>query len=627
MRVNRKFFSAAFLASLACCTDIPFVPLVHAESLPNQTLVAESSPQKNLYNFKEYFETHALSLFGDVKYKANFKHFDYVNPKAPKGGSATLSLTGGFDNLNPFNAKGDPVPGAAMMYDTLLSSSFEEPSAEYPQLAKKIRYGKNFAWAEFTLNEKAKWHDGKPITAADVIFSLDILKKKGNPIYRFYYADIVKAEAIGAHKVRFLFARAGNRELPLIIGQLTVLPKHFWEKHDFSKTLTEIPLGSGPYKMTAVKANRSVTYERVKDYWAKDLPSLVGQNNFDRVTFEVFRDATVEFEAFKSGAYDFRLETSAKNWAIGYDFPAVKNGGVTKEEIPNLLPQPAQGLVFNMRRDKFKDKKLREALTYLLDFEWMNENLFYGSYLRTRSFFQASELAATGLPKPGAELNVLTELKDKIPSEVMTTEYQPPVTEAGKRGFRKNLVTAYRLLKEAGYVLKNGKVTDQNGKPLEVEILNNDSFFEKILIPYADNLKKAGISATVRTVDSAQYVRRTREFDYDMIMSVWAQSASPGNEQREYWGSLAADRPGSRNYAGIKNPAIDALIEKLIYAETRDELVGRTRALDRLLQYERFMIPLWHYPYIRIAYRTKFSYPDKRPGLNHGFPSIWWEKP
>ena len=619
MRSKRKLAVAGAALFLSCCCNIPFVS---AEG--NAPAGAESG--KPLYDFADYYESHALSLFGDVKYPAGFKHFDYVNPDAPKGGTAILSQSGGFDNLNPFNAKGDPAPGAALMYDTLLSPAMSEPSAEYAQLAEKVRYGKNYAWTEFYLNKDAKWHDGKPITAEDVVFSLNILKKKGNPIYRFYYADIVKAEAVNPGLARFYYARSGNRELPLITGQLVVLPKHYWEGRDFTKTLTEPPLGSGPYKISQVKPNRSITYKRVPDYWGKDLPSAKGYYNFDEIKYEIYRDATVEFEAFKSGDYDFRTETSAKNWAVGYDFPAAKNGDVIKEEIPNLLPQPAQGLVFNMRRDKFKDKKVREALSYLLDFEWMNGNLFYGMYKRTRSFFQASELEAKGLPKAGAELEALKSVAQYLPKAVFTEVFNPPSSQGGRRGFRKNIAATQRLLKEAGYVFKAGKVYDKAGAPLTVELLNNDPFFERVLVPYVENLKRAGINASLRTVDSAQYARRIREFDYDMIMTVWSQSASPGNEQREYWGSAAADRPGSRNYAGIKNPGVDALIEKLIYAKNRSELVGYTRALDRALQHEKFLIPLWHYPAARIAYRNKFAFPATRPGYSHGFPLIWWRE-
>jgi len=570
---------------------------------------------------QEIRTTQGISLFGDVKYGPDFTHFDYVNPDAPKGGTAKLNGIGGFDSLNPFIVKGSTPLGLGNTYDSLMVSSLDEPSTMYGLIAETIAWPDDFSWVEFTLRPEARWHDGQPITADDVIFSFNSLKDKGAPFYRFYYSNVVKAEIITDQKVRFTFSQAGNRELPQIMGQLVVLPKHYWASRDFSTSTLEPPLGSGPYRIGKVDTNRSITYERVTDYWAKDLPVSRGTNNFDQVIYEYFRDQTVALEAFKAGAYDFRAENSAKNWATAYNFPAFEKGLVKRELIPDETGAGMQSFAFNLRRAKFRDRAVRQAISMTFDFEWTNKTLFYGQYQRTRSFFEGSELAATGLPSPD-ELAILEPYRDQLPSEVFTTEYTPPSTEGAS--LRRNLRTAQKLLKEAGLVLKGGKLLDADGTPFNIEFLLVSPIFEKVVSPMVQNLKRLGITATIRVVDAAQYERRLDGFEFDIVVASWGQSLSPGNEQRNFWGSDAADRNGSRNWVGIKNPVIDALIERLIFATDRADLITASRALDRVLQWNYYVIPQWNLPAHRLAYWDKFGRPEKLPLLTYGFPSIWW---
>lgn len=570
----------------------------------------------------EIYHAHALSLFGDVKYDKDFSHFDYANPNAPKGGMLTLSATGGFDTLNALNGKGTSAPGISLLYDNLMTSSLDEPASEYGLIAETVRYPEDYAWVEYDLRENAKWSDGQKITPEDVIFSLNILKEKGSPIYRYYYANITRAVKISDKTVRFEFDKGGNRELPLITGQLTILPKHYWQDKDFSKSMLEKPIGSGPYEIKDFTANRTITFQKRKDYWAKNLPVNKGQYNFETIKFEMFRDSTVQFEAFKSGDYDYRSEFSAKNWAKGYDFPDVLNGKVKKELTKSLHPKPMQGLIFNLRKEKFQNLALRQALTMVFDFEWLNENIFFESYKRSKSFFEESELEAAPLPSK-QELALFSEFKETLPEDMFKEEFD----NQSEGAFRTRLRGAMSLLKEAGYVYKRGLLHDASGEKITIEILNTDPSFERVLIPIVSNFKKIGIDAAVRTVDPAQYTSRTQNFDFDMIMSVYAQSSSPGNEQREYWGSAAADRIGSRNLAGIKDPMIDRLIEKLIFAKDRKGLVTATHALDRALQWKQFLIPLWYAPADRIAYRDKFGKPKVQKIYGMISPiQLWWDK-
>jgi microcin C transport system substrate-binding protein len=574
------------------------------------------------------YSGHGIAMHGDLKYGPDFKHFDYVNPAAPKGGELKQGTVGTFDSFNAFIIKGNPVAGIGQIYDTLLTPSADEPFSEYGLLAEKVETPADRSWVAFTLRPNARWHDGKPITVDDVIWSFETLRDKGAPFFRAYYHNVDKVETTGERTVKFTFKPGENRELPLILGQFPVFPKHWWATRDFDTTSLEIPLGSGPYKVESFEPGRYVVYARVPDYWGKDLPVNVGRNNFDRSRIDYYRDPTVALEAFKAGEFDFEIEQSAKAWATAYDFPALKNGLVKKEEIPNDRPVGMQAFAFNTRRPMFKDARVREALGYLFDFEWSNRTLFYGQYTRTRSYFDNSELAATGLPSE-AELAVLAPYRGRVPEKVFTTEYNPPKTD-GSGNIRDNLRAAARLLGEAGWVVdeKTRKLTNKDtGQEMQFEILLDNPLFERIVLPFVKNLERLGITATVRTVDTAQYQRRTDEFDFDMIIPrPWAQSLSPGNEQRDYWTSAYADKPGSRNLIGIKDPVVDALVEAVIAAPDRPSLVARVRALDRVLQWGQWVIPQWHISYDRVAYWDKLARPAVTPAQGVQLDA-WWVDP
>lgn len=572
----------------------------------------------------------ALSLIGEPRYKPGFDHFDFVNPNAPKGGTARLSVAPGtFDSLNPYIVAGTPPQGIGLVFESLTQDSISEPSTAYGLIAESITVPSDNSWVEYTLNPKAKWHDGKPITPEDVIFSFNTLMEKGTPFWAQYYHNVKKAEKTGPRKVKFSFDQAGNRELPMIMGQLPVLPKHYWQGRAFDKVTQDPPLGSGPYRISEVKPGRSITYERVKDYWGADLPVNKGFYNFDRITYEFFQDETVELEALKTYKFDFISENTAKTWATQYtpeSFPALKAGLVKKEELRHQNPTGMQAFAFNIRRDVFKDVRVRQALGLAFDFEWTNRNMFYGQYARTESFFSNSDLASSGLPSP-AELALLNPLKGKIPASVFTQPFKAPATD-GTGNNRDNLRQAVALLQQAGYEIK-GKalVNKQTGKPLTFEILNAQPAFERIMLPYVEALKRLGIDANIRSVDPAQYEQRMKDFDFDMTVETFPQSESPGNEQREFWSSAASTRTGSRNIIGIRNPAVDALIDKVIYAPDRAGLVAATRALDRVLLNNYYVIPMWHTRVFRIAWWDKFGRPAKMPAHHHGFPVIWWLDP
>ncbi len=572
---------------------------------------------------------HGLAMHGDPKYPADFTHFDYVNPDAPKGGILRLSSSGGFDSFNPMIPKGRPAAGVLMLYDTLTVESLDEVFSKYGLIAETVEIPKDRSWVAFTLNREARWHDGTRITPEDVIFSFNLLREQGNPEYRFYYANVEVVEKTGPRQVTFRFEEGDNRELPLILGQLPVLPKHYWETRDFTKTTLEPPLSSGPYRIKSFEPDRYVEYERVTDYWAKDHPVRRGMYNFDTLRFEYYQDRQVALEAFKTGAFDYRSENSSKSWATAYDFKAVRDGLVKKAEFPHQRLAPMQAFIFNTRRPIFKDSAVRQALAYAFDFEWSNKTLFYGQYTRTRSYFQNSELAATGLPE-GEELQILKTLSEEfeVPEEIFTTEYNPPETK-GDGNIRSNLRTAIQLLKGAGWTIdkKTKKLTKKDtGEVMEFEILLVSPLFERIVLPFKKNLERLGVEVTVRMSDSAQYQKRVTDFDFDMVVLGWAQSDSPGNEQREYWTTPAADRPGGRNYSGLKNLAVDALVEQLIAAKTRESLVAHTRALDRLLQWQHIVIPNWHSSVDRIAYWDKFGLPSVVPKDGMTFFS-WWIDP
>ncbi|HVO28081.1 MAG TPA: extracellular solute-binding protein [Candidatus Margulisiibacteriota bacterium] len=573
------------------------------------------------------YSGHGIAMHGDLKYGPDFKHFDYVNPNAPKGGELKEAALGTFDSFNPFIIKGNPADGIGRIYDTLLVPSADEPFSEYGLLAEKIETPADRSWAAFTLRPNARWHDQQPITVDDVIWSFETLRSKGQPFYRGYYSSVAAVEKVGERTVKFTFKSGENRELPLIIGQLPILPKHYWQGKDFERTSLDPPLGSAAYKVESFEPGRQVTYRRVADYWGKDLPVNVGRDNFDVVRYDYYRDSTVALQAFKAGEYDWRLEVSAKDWATAYDFPALQSGAVRKENIPNSRPAGMQAFAYNTRRPLFQDARVRQALAYAFDFEWSNKTLFYGQYTRTRSYFDNSELAAKGVPGP-AELALLTPSRGQIPEAVFTTEYDPPRTD-GSGNIRGNLRQAVELLGAAGWKIdeKTKKLTQaESGRVMEFEILLVQPEFERVVLPFTKNLERLGIHVGVRTIDTAQYRRRLDDFDFDMIVASWPESQSPGNEQRNYWGSDFAARQGSQNLIGIKSPVVDALIEAVIAAPDRAALVDRVHALDRVLQWGFWVIPQWHLTYDRVAYWDKFGYPSVVPPQGVQLDA-WWIDP
>ncbi|MEO3427551.1 extracellular solute-binding protein [Pelagibius sp. CAU 1746] len=569
---------------------------------------------------QKVYRSHAIAMHGEPKYPADFQHFDYVNPDAPKGGAIHTAAEGTFDSFNPWISKGRAVsPGG----DTLLIGSFDEAFTEYCLICETLEWPEDRSWVIFHLRPEARWHDGEPVTPEDVIFSLQMLKEKGQPFYRFYYGSIERAEKVGQRSVKFTFAEKENRELPLIAGQLPILPKHYWEDRDFESTTLEPPLTSGPYRIVEWEPGRFVVRERVEDYWARDLPVNRGQDNFHRIRTSFFRDATVIRQALKSGALDYHQETQAKAWALDYDIPAVRKGWLKKVAFPHQRPTGMQAFIFNTRRTLFKDPKVREALSYAFDFEWTNPTLFFGQYTRNNSYFENSELASRGLPE-GRELEILSPYRGKLPEEVFTEVFSVPVTD-GSGWPRENLVKALKLLGEAGWKVDDEGVLRNvdSGRPFAFEFLLVSTDFQRIVLPMARNLRRIGIDMKVRLVDSSQYINRYRSKDFDMISRGWGQSDSPGNEQRDFWSSTAAESPGSRNLAGITDPVIDELIELVIQAPSREELIYRTRALDRALLWGFYVIPAWHLQSDRILYWDKFDYPPEPP-KNGTSTAFWW---
>jgi microcin C transport system substrate-binding protein len=575
---------------------------------------------------------HGLSLFGDLKYPAGFKQFDYVNAGAPKGGSVREIAIGTFDNFNTVVAgvKGSLASGITLIYDTLLAGSLDEVSSGYGLIAEAVRYPDDFSFASYRLRAEAKWNDGKPITTDDVIFSFEA-QKKYSPQLSAYYRHVVKVEKTGEREITFTFDGPGNRELPQIVGELFVLPKHWWEgtdkngkKRDVGATTLEPPLGSGPYRIKDFSAGREVVYERVKDYWARNLNIRIGRDNLDELRYEYFRDTTVAIEAFKADTVDWREENSAKNWATAYSFPAVSDKRVILDEFPINSFGIMQAFALNIRRDKFKDPRVRLAFNYAFDFEEMNRQIFFGQYKRIASYFEGTELAATGLPA-GRELEILQGVRDQVPPEVFTKPYTNPVA-GNPDAVRNNLRQAVQLLNEAGYEIRNGRlVNTKTNEPYAVEFLADDPNFERVFLFYKPSLDRLGITVTVRTVDNVQFENRLRNFDFDIITNAWGESLSPGNEQRGYWGSQAADQPGSFNLIGIKNPAVDAMIDQVIFAKSRPDLVAATKALDRVLLWNHYAVPQWSYGKVRSARWDRFGHPDQMPKYGAAaFPTIWW---
>ena len=576
---------------------------------------------------------HAASLIGEPKYPKDFPRFDYVNPDAPKGGLVRLSDDGTFDTLNLVPPRGTLPTGLGLIYDTLMTGSLDEDSTEYGLLAEALKYPADYSSVTYRLRENAKWHDGQPVTPEDVVWSFQVLtdKDNGSPQQIDYYRHVTKAEKTGDREVTFTFDQAGNRELPQIVGQLTVLPKHFWEgtdaagaKRDITKGTLEPPVGSGPYKIKTVVPGRTISFERVPDYWGKDLNVNIGSNNFDEIRYEYFRDDTVAFEAFKGGQIDWRTETSARVWATGYDTPAVKEKKVILEkfEEPYRKSGLMTGFIFNLKRPPFDDPRVRQAFNLAFPFEEINKTIFYSQYVRLKSYFDGIELASSGLPE-GRELEILETVRDKVPPQVFTEPYVNPKNDT-PGATRKNLRTAAELLKQAGFELKDDKLVDKTGKPLNAEFLMNGPIYEKVALRYQGELAKLGIGLTLRTVDTSQYENRYRSRDFDIMYAGWGQSTSPGNEQNEYFGSASAERPGSRNFGGIKNPAVDAMIQQVIFAKDRDDLIAATRALDRVLLWNHYLVPGWTLRAQRVARWDRFSHPDPLPQYSVGFPTIWW---
>lgn len=575
---------------------------------------------------------HGMALHGEPKYPANFSHFEYVNPDAPKGGALNLSAIGTFDSLNPFIVKGDPAAGLAyigqsLVYDSLMEQSYDEPFTMYGLIAESVEHPQDNSWVAFNLNKAAKWADGQPITAEDVVWTFNTLMKDGAPFFKAYYGDVKDVIAESESRVKFVFAHNDNKELPLILSQLSILPKHFWDGKTFAVSSLEVPLGSGAYKVGKVVPGRSIQYVRDENYWGKDLPVNRGRYNYDRINYTYYRDSNVALEAFFGGQFDVIQEQVAKLWATAYNAPPVKDGRVTKEEIANTRPAGMQGFIYNIRKPVFHDAAVREALAYAFDFDWSNKQFAYGAYTRTNSYFENSPLASSGLPQ-GRELEILEKYRGKIPDQVFTAEYNPPSTD-GSGNNRDNIKKAAALLDAAGYKLgKDGiRVHEKTGTRLEFAIIDNNPAFERWTMPFIQNLKRIGVKASYRVVDDAQYINRMQNFDFDMTTTVIAQSDSPGNEQRDFWSSAKADMPGSRNYIGIKDPVVDELIEMIINAPDRAELEARCRALDRVLLWNHYVIPHWYYGAWRIAWWNKLEHPKKLSGLTPGITDTWWVKP
>ncbi len=615
MRLTRRVLLQTGAAALAA----------PAVGRPTAALAQDAAPAK--------VWKHGLSLFGELKYPEGFKQFDYVNAGAPKGGATRQMAFGTFDNLNMAVArvKGSVAAGLDLIYDTLLVSSLDEVATGYGLLAESVSSLPDFSAVTYRLRAQAKWHDGQPVTTDDVLFSFEQLKAN-DPFYSAYYRHVTKVEKTGERDVTFTFDGPGNRELPQIVGELTVLPKHWWEgtdksgqKRNIANTTLELPLGCGAYRIKEFVAGRSIVYQRVADYWGKDVNVNIGRDNFGELRYEYFRDATVAIEAFKADAIDWRTENSAKNWATAYkDVPAVKDKRIVLEEFPIKSSGGMQAFAFNLRRSKFSDPRVRRAFNYALNFEELNKQLFFGQYHRINSYFEGLELASSGLPE-GAELEILNTVKDKVPPEVFTTAYSNPVS-ATSDDVRNNLREAIKLLREAGYEIRDQKLVDtKTGTPFTVEVLIDQPEWERIVLPYKPSLARLGIDMSLRIVDDAQYENRMRQWDYDVIVASWGQGLSPGNEQRGYWGSQAADQPGSRNTAGIKNPAIDTLVDRLVFAKSRAELVVATKALDRVLLWNHYVVPQWTYGKVRSARWDRFGRPDTLPEYGSGgFPTVWW---
>jgi len=579
----------------------------------------------------------ASSIINPDEETAPFERYDYVNPEAPKGGTLNQIGFGTYDSFNPFIVRGTVAAGltefGGLLWETLMQQALDVPGTSHGLIAEAFKYPADYTSATYRLNKNARWHDGEPITAEDVIWSLETLKKI-SPMHQQYFANVKEAVAISDHEVEFRFDEAGNRELPHIMGDLPILPKHWWEgegangkKRDISQPTLEPPLGSGPYRIGQFRPGSDITWERVKDYWGEDLPVNVGRNNFDRRRFTYFQDDNAAFLAFKKGGIqDIRRETSTRRWVTEYDFPAAQDGRVVKHEFQSGTVQPMQAFVFNLRRPQFADRRVRQALTLAYNFEDQNRKHFFGLNKRLSSYFENSELASTGIPQ-GRELEILEQFRDKLPPELFTEEFKLPVSDS-PTAERQNLREASRLLKEAGWETQGGKLVNaQTGEQFRIEFLGASETAEIISDGIIPNLRKLGIETSLRIVDASQYVQRVQNFDFDAITGGFSQSNSPGNEQRDYWSTKAADMPGSRNVAGIKDPVIDVLVDKIIFAENRDELLALTHALDRVLLWNYYTVPQYYQPTLRFAYWNKFGIPEKQPEYAGIDLDSWWILP
>ncbi len=606
------------LAALAA----PLLVLLSAAAFA-QTPAAPAAPSPTVRTSTSY----ALAMHGDVKYPANFRHFEYADPNAVRGGDVRFAAIGSFDSFNGFILRAQAAAGIGLINDTLTVASLDEPFTRYCLICETMEVPADRSWITFNLRSDARFHDGSAITVDDVIWTFQTLMTKGHPAYRSYYADVDRVERVGERSVRFVFKPGENRELPLIIGELPVLSRAYWQNRDFERPTLELPLGSGPYRVESFEAGRYVVYRRVADYWAANHPTRVGHFNFDSMRYDYYRDGTIAREAFKAGAYDIRQENQALAWATGYQVPALQEGLFRLVELPTERVAGMQGWAVNLRRPQFQDRRVRQALLYAYDFETANRTLFHNAYTRTRSYFDNSELAARGLPGP-EELAILEPLRAQLPAEVFTAEYQPPRTPGtGVEGWRENRRIATRLLTEAGWRVQNQRLVNAQGQELAFEILLGDPQFERIALPFVENLRVLGITARVRTVDPAQYERRTDEFDFDMTVGLFPQSESPGNEQRDFWSTVSARTQGSRNIIGIADTAIDALVNLVIAAPDRAALVTRTRALDRALQWGHYVVPNWHSTVDRVAYWDRFARPERNPGRVGYNPFVWWVDP
>lgn len=575
------------------------------------------------------------SLIGQSKYGDNFQHYDYVNPNAPKGGTLNSVLLGTYDSFNPYIVQGSPAAGlvgfgGGLLYDTLMEQATDEGSTSHPLIADAFKYPADYSSATYRLDPRAKWHDGQPITVDDVIWSFQVLKAN-SPQYSRYFENVTDAVAISDREVEFHFNQKGNRELPKIIGDLAVLPKHWWEgtdangkKRDVTKPTLEVPLGSAAYKIASFKPGSEIVWQRVPDYWAAKLPVKIGRENFDTRRYTYILDDNAAWLAFtKGGLEDINREYSSRKWATAYNFPAIQAGDVIKKDFQTQSPQPMQGFVLNQRRPLFQDRLVREALTVPFDFESMNRTLFFGFNTRTSSYFQGTEMASSGLPQ-GKELEILEKYRDKLPPELFTQEFKLPVYDS-PQAERKYLKQAVDLFTKAGWVIKGGKMVNaKTGVPFKFEILGWNDTDQVIASPYIANLRKIGVDASLRIIDQTQYINRVNHFDFDVVTGLFGQSDSPGNEQRDFWSSKAADTPGSRNLMGIKDPTVDALVDRIIFATDREDLVAATHALDRVLLWNFYVVPQYYRSAVWLAYWNKFGIPDKQPAYVGADIDSWW---